>query len=325
MLSFFKHSPALLLWACAAQVAAQGADKYPERPLTLVVPTGVAGGTDTIARLLAERLGKVLKQTVIVENRPGANGILGVDTVAHAAPDGQRLLFTYAASLVVNPHLYKKIPFDVVKDLAPIAQIGRGGNLLLVNPELPVKTLKDFVAYAKSRPDQLSYCSWGNGSGGHLTMESLKKQAGLVMAHVPYKGSAACVQDIIGGQVQAGYADISSTVELVRAGKVRAVAVSGPARVPSLPDVPTMNEAGFPFSTYGWYGLLAPAGTPRAIVDKLNGVVRQILVDPAVVARFRELNLTDLPLTTPEEFAAIIRKELNDWGSLVRALEIKPE
>ena len=278
-----------------------------------------------MARLVADRLGKALKQPFIVENKPGANGILGAENVAHAPNDGYRLLFGYAAGLVVNPSLYKKLPYDVEKDLAPIAQIGRSGNLLLVNTALPVKTLKEFVDYAKARPDQLNYCSWGNGSGGHLSMESLKQQAGLVMTHIPFKGSAACVQDIVGGQVQAGFGDVSSTVELVRAGKVRALAISGPTRLPNLPDVPTMNEAGFPFTTYAWYGLMAPAGTPRPIIEKLNAAVRDMLTDPVMVARLRELNLANLPLTTPEEFAATIRKDLNDWGALVRSLNLKIE
>ncbi|MBC7706081.1 MAG: tripartite tricarboxylate transporter substrate binding protein [Rhodoferax sp.] len=306
-------------------VAAQNADTYPNRPVTLVVPSGPAGGTDLMARLVADRLGKALKQTFIVDNKPGANGILGAENVAHAPHDGYRLLFGYAAGLVVNPSLYKKISYDVEKDLAPIAQIGRTGNLLLVNPALPVKTLKEFVDYAKARPDQLNYCSWGTGSGGHLSMESLKRQAGLAMTHVPFKGSAACVQDIIAGHVQAGFGDVSSTVELVRAGKVRALATSGPTRIPNLPDVPTMNEAGFSFTTYSWYGLMAPAGTPRPIIDKLNAAVRDMLTDPVMVARLRELNLTDLPLTKPEEFAATIHKDLNDWGVLVRTLNLKIE
>ncbi len=302
---------------------AQGS--YPERPVTLVVPTAPGGGTDTIARYIAERLGKALKQPFIVDNKPGANGILGTDSVARAQPDGYRLLFTYAAAQVVNPVIMKKMPYDAIKDFAPIAQIGRGGNLLLVSNELPVKSLKEFVAYVKARPDQLSYCSWGSGSGGHLTMESLKKQAGLVMTHVAYKGSAPCVQDIVAGQVQAGFGDISSTMELVRAGKLRALATSGPARVPRLPEVPTMTEAGYPFSTYSWYGLFAPANTPRPVVQRLNAAVQEMLREPATVERFRELNFTDLPQTTPEQFGETVRRDMAQWGELVRSLDLKLE
>jgi tripartite-type tricarboxylate transporter receptor subunit TctC len=315
-----------VLAACAAAAGhAQGADTYPDKPVTLVVPTAAAGGTDTIARLIADALSKAMKQPFIIDNRPGANGILGTDLVARGTPDGYRLLFTYAAAMVVNPSLYKKLPYDPVKDLAPVAQIGRGGNLLLVRQDLPVKTLKEFIAYAKARPDKLSYCSWGNGSGGHLAMESLKKQAGLVMTHVPYKGSGPCVQDLMGGQVDAAFADMSSTVELVRAGRLKALANSGPSRIPMLPDVPTMTEAGYPFTNYSWYGLLAPAKTPPAIVKKLNLAVNQVLKDPAVVQRLRELNFTDLPQNTSEQFAATIQKDLHDWSALVKDIGLTLE
>ncbi|MDA7416867.1 tripartite tricarboxylate transporter substrate binding protein [Xenophilus arseniciresistens] len=315
-----KRLLATLLLAGTFAAHAQNAERYPERPVTLIVPTAPAGGTDTIARLFADALGKAMKQSFVVDNRPGANGILGTETAARAAPDGYRLLFTYAATMAINPSLYKKLPYDPLKDFAPIAQIGRGGNLLMVRKDLPVNTVKEFVAYVKARPDNLSYCSWGAGSGGHLAMESLKKQAGLVMTHVPYKGTAPCVQDLLGSQVDAAFADISSTVEIARSGRVKVLAYGGAGRMPMLPDVPTMTEAGYPFSNYSWYGLFAPAKTPPAIVKRLNEAVNQALKDPAVVQRMRELNFTDLPVETPEQFAATIRQDLNDWGSLVKAV-----
>jgi tripartite-type tricarboxylate transporter receptor subunit TctC len=321
---FIRFPLALAAAACSALAApAALADTYPDRPVTLVVPTAPAGGTDTIARLMAEALGKRLGQSFVVDNRPGANGILGVEVGARAAPDGYRLLFTYAASMVVNPSLYRKLPYDPLKDFAPIAQIGRGGNLLLVRKDLPVATLQEFVDYARARPDKLSYCSWGAGSGGHLAMESLKKQAGITMVHVPYKGSSPCVNDLMGGQVDAAFADTSSTVEIVRAGRLKALANSGPSRLPMLPDVPTMTEAGFPFHNYAWYGLLAPAGTPPAIVNKLNEAVNATLKDPAFVQRMRELNFSDLPQTTPAQFAATIAQDLRDWAVLVQAIGLQ--
>ncbi len=323
---FFRRSLlALALGAMAFGSHAQAPGAYPDKPVTLIVPTAAAGGTDTIARLFADALGKSLKQPFVVDNRPGANGILGTDVAARSAPDGYKLLFTYAAAMVVNPSLYKKLPYDPVKDFAPIAQIGRGGNLLLVRNDFPAKTLKEFVAYVKSHPDKVSYCSWGNGSGGHLAMESLKKQAGLVMMHVPYKGSGPCVQDLLGGQVDAAFADMSSTVEIVRSGRLRALANSGPSRIPMLPDVPTMTEAGFPFTTYAWYGLFAPAKTSPAIVSKLNVAVNQALKDPAVVQRLRELNFTDLPQNTPEQFATTIHQDLRDWSALVKSIGLTLE
>ena len=316
---------ALIAGAAAAAHAQQqpAADTYPDTPVVLVVPTAPAGGTDTVARVIADTMGRRLGQTFVIENRPGANGILGTEAVARAAPDGYRLLFTYAAAVVVNPSLYKKLPYDTAKDLAPVGQIGRGGNVMLVRKDLPVKTLQEFVDYAKARPDKLSYCSWGAGSGGHLAMESLKKQAGIQIMHVPYKGSGPCVQDLIGGQVDAAFADSSSTVEIVRAGRVRALANSGPSRVPSMPDVPTMNEAGFPFSNYPWYGLLAPAKTSPAIVHKLNAALNAALQDPAVVQRMRDLNFVDLPLTTPAQFGETIAKDTRDWGVVVKSIGLQ--
>ena len=318
----------LAVAACGAllpQDRAAAAEDYPDKPVTLVVPTAAAGGTDTIARVIADALGRRLGQSFVVDNRPGANGILGVEAGARAAPDGYRLLFTYAASVVVNPSLYRKLPFDPQKDLVPIAQVGRGGNLLLVRKDLPVTTLQEFVDYARARPDKLSYCSWGAGSGGHLAMESLKKQAGIVMVHVPYKGSSPCVNDLIGGQVDAAFADTSSTVEIVRAGRLKALANSGPSRLPMLPDVPTMTEAGFPFHNYAWYGLFAPAKTPPAVVHKLNEAVNAALQDRAVVQRMRELNFNDLPQTTPGQFGATIAQDLRDWAALVKSIGLQLE
>lgn len=302
--------------------AAQDAAGYPSRPVTIVVPTPPAGGTDIIARLLADKLGKALKQSVIVDNRAGANGILGVDYAAKSPADGSRVLFTYAATMVINPSLYKKLPYDPVKDFAPVAQVGRGGNLLLVKKDLPVNTLKEFVAYVKANPDKLNYCSWGNGSGGHLTMESLKKQTGISITHVPYKGSAPCVQDLMGGQVDAAFADISSTIEVVKAGRVKALAYSGASRLPMLPDVPTMNEAGYPFKNYTWYGFFVPAKTPQPIVKRLNEEIYRALKDPAVAKRLHELNFTDLPQPTPEQFKDVIRQDLQDWNTLVKAVGV---
>ncbi|WP_436194032.1 Bug family tripartite tricarboxylate transporter substrate binding protein [Pseudorhodoferax sp. LjRoot39] len=316
----------LVVAVCGALLPqAWAAEAYPDKPVTLVVPTAAAGGTDTIARVIADALGRRLGQSFVVDNRPGANGILGVEAGARAAPDGYRLLFTYAASVVVNPSLYRKLPFDPQKDLVPIAQVGRGGNLLLVRKDLPVTTLQEFVDYARARPDKLSYCSWGAGSGGHLAMESLKKQAGIVMVHVPYKGSSPCVNDLIGGQVDAAFADTSSTVEIVRAGRLKALANSGPSRLPMLPDVPTMTEAGFPFHNYAWYGLFAPAKTPPAVVHKLNEAVNAALQDRAVVQRMRELNFNDLPQTTPGQFGATIAQDLRDWAALVKSIGLQLE
>lgn len=295
---------------------------YPERPITLVVPTASGGGTDTIGRLIGERLSRILKQPVVIDNKAGANGAVGTENVIRAPADGYRLLFTYTAAQVVNPAIMRKPPYDPVKDLTPIGQIGRAGNFIVVNPQLPVKTYKDLVEYVKARPDKESYCSWGTGSGGHLLVEYLKKQSGMVMTHIPYKGTAPCVQDVIAGHISVGSADISSTVELVRSGKIRAIAYGGANRLPRLPDVPTLSESGVNFNAFSWYGLFAPAGTPKPIVQKLNAALQEALKDPATAERMAELNFTDIPMTTPEQFAEVVRRDAQVWGDLAKSLNL---
>lgn len=311
---------AAVLALLAPLASAQGS--YPEKPITLVVPTAPAGGTDTIGRFIGERLSRILKQPVVIDNRAGANGVIGTDNVIRAPADGYRLLFTYTAAQVVNPAIMRKPPYDPVKDLAPIGQIGRAGNFVVVNPQLPVKNFKELVDYAKARPDQLSYCSWGNGSGGHLLMEFLKKQSGMTMTHIPYKGSGPCVQDIVGGQLMVGTADISSTVELVRSGKLRAIGYGGSARLPRLPDVPTLTESGYTFNAFSWYGLFAPAATPKPIVQRLNAALQEVLKDPATIERLAEFNFTDIPLTTPEQFLETVRRDAQVWAELTKSLNL---
>ena len=321
MTSFaLRATCAVVALAASLAVQAQDAASYPTKPVTLVVPTAAGGGTDTIARMFADVLGKALKQPFIIDNRPGANGLLGAENVLGAPADGYRLLFTYTAAMVVNPVLLKKPPFDPLKDFAPVAQIGRGGNIMMVRKDLPVSNLKEFVDYAKASPGKLNYCSWGAGSGGHLTMEVLMKQAGLTMTHVPYKGSMPCNQDLVGGQVDANWSDVSTSIALVQAGRVKALASSTPTRLPQLPDVPTLNEAGYPFTTYSWYGVFAPGKTPPAIVAKLNEAIQTALKDPAVAKRMHELNFTDLPLATPEQFKATVAKDLQDWTALIKSI-----
>lgn len=304
----------------APLTSAQGS--YPDRPITLVVPTAPAGGTDTIGRYIGERLSRILKQPVVIDNKAGANGIIGTDNVIRAPADGYRLLFTYTAAQVVNPAIMRKPPYDPVKDLTPIGQIGRAGNFVVVNPQLPVKNFKELVEYATANPDKLSYCSWGTGSGGHLLMEYLKKQSGMVMTHIPYKGTGPCAQDVVAGQLMVGTADISSTVELVRSGKLRAIGYGGSSRLPRLPDVPTLTESGVTFNAFSWYGLFAPAGTPKPIVQKLNAALQEVLRDPAARERLAEFNFTDLPLTTPEQFAETVRKDAQVWGELAKSLNL---
>jgi len=307
-------------------VLAQSAP-WPSKPIKLIVAGAAGSGTDIAARMVAEPLSRALGQPIVIDNRPGANGIIGTDAVAKAAADGYTLLFTYAAAQVVNQSLYDKVPYDGAKDFAPIAQIGAGGNLLVVPPSMPVKDLKEFIAYVKSKPaDSLSYGSWGNGSGGHLSMEAIKQQAGLKMQHIPYKSTAAANTDLIGGQIQVAFSAMASAMPLVQAGKMKAIAVSGPYRVQALPDIKTMTEQGIKFDLTAWYGLLAPAGTPPAIVNTINKEVIKMLTTPETVELFRKtLGLSEIPLKTPEQFAETIRSDIKDWGAIVRAGNIKAD
>ena len=324
-----RHPITLATWLAAAcsslalHASAQTADHYPSKPLTWIVPTAAGGGTDVFARLFADRMGQALGQTVLVDNKPGANGMLGTSAAARATPDGYTLLFTYAAAQVANPSLYQKVNYDPIKDFSPIVQIGRVGNLILVRDDSPVKTLKDFITLVKSKPDTFSYCSWGIGSGGHIAMEGLKKQADLKLNHIPYKGNAPCIQDLLGGQVPFAFGDVSSNIGQIKAGKLRALAYSGPSRLPALHDVPTLTEAGYPFALYAWYGLFAPAGTPAAVIAKLNAEMNKLLADPAFKERLAQLNLNDVPQNTPEQFAKNVRDDLSGWGTVIREIGIK--
>lgn len=308
--------------AIACTAFAQDAANYPSKPVTLVVPTAPGGGADIAARMFADELGKTMKQSFVVDNRAGASAIIGTDYVAKGAPDGYRLLFGYSAPIVMNPALFKKLPYDPMRDLVPIAQTGRGGLVLLVRKDLPGSTLKDFVAYAKANPGKLNYCSWGGGSGGHLTMESLKKQAGFTMAHVPYKGVSPCTQDIMGGQIDAAFVDGLAAQKVLATDRAKALAYSGGERVPHLPSVPTLTELGYPFKNYSWFGFFAPAMTPPAIVKRLNEGINRALKDPAVIKRMEALGFTEVPVTTPEQFSAIIKQDLQDWSVLIKSAGI---
>lgn len=298
---------------------------WPDKPVKVIVPGGAGSGTDVAARLVTEALAKAFGQPFVIDNKPGANGMIGTEAAAKAPNDGYTLLFTYAAAQVVNQALYPKVSYDGDKDFVAIAQIGAGGNMLVVPNELPVNNLKEFIAYAKSKPaNSLSYGSWGNGSGGHLSMEALKQQAGLVMQHIPYKNTAAVNTDLMGGQIPVAFTSMGSALPLVLGGKMKAIAISGPYRVPQLPNVATMTEQGIKFDLVAWYGLFAPAGTPRAVVDALNKEVIRQLKTPEVVERWsKALGLSELPLKTPEQFQQTVRDDIREWGAIVKAGNIK--
>ncbi|MCY0854128.1 Bug family tripartite tricarboxylate transporter substrate binding protein [Cupriavidus sp. D39] len=297
---------------------------WPDRPVRVIVASAAAGGTDALARVLAEQLGMAFGKPFVVENKPGANGLIASETVANAKPDGYTLLFTYAGAIVVNPSLYRRAQ-DPLKRFEPIALVGSFGNLLVASPTVPVHNIKELIDYAKRRPGQLSYGSWGIGSGGHLTMETFLKKANIAMTHAPYKGTAAVATDLQSGTLPVGWVDVSSQIGLVKAGRLVPLAVSGTTRMPQFPDVPTMGEQGYPFATTSWYGMFAPAGTPKALVDRLNQEVLRAIATPAMRERLTALNLPVAPALTPAQFRNVVADDTLTWHRIVQATGLKPE
>jgi tripartite-type tricarboxylate transporter receptor subunit TctC len=304
---------------CAALVGGAAiAQPYPTKPVRLVLPYPPGGGSDTIGRPLAQKMSEGLGQQVVVENRGGASGNIGMEYVARSAPDGYTLVFALTAQLAVNPALYQKLPYDPIKDYAPISLLGSGGYILVAHPSLPVKNVKELIALAKLRPGQIAYSSSGNGSGGHLAMELLDHMAGIKMLHVPYKGGGPALIDCLAGQVQLLFATQLASWQHIQAGRIRALATSTLKRPASIPDLPTVAESGLPgFDAGVWYGLLAPAGTPREIVTKLNGEVVRALQQ----ADYRKLlvgNTIEPIGSSPEQLGQYIRSELTKWTKVVK-------
>jgi tripartite-type tricarboxylate transporter receptor subunit TctC len=298
-----------------ADVLAQ--QPYPARPIRLIVPSSPGGGTDITARIMMPTLSEVLGQQVIVENKPGAGTMMGTEAAARATPDGYTLLMGIS-TLAINPAMYKKVTYDAIKDFAPISLVVKCPNVLTVNPSLPVKSVKDLIAYSKARPGKMNFASAGVGTSPHLSMELFLSMTGLKMVHVPYKGSGQAVIDVLSGYVSVSALSIPTVVSYIKSGRLRALGVTSDKRTVGEPDIPTIDEAGVPgYEALQWYGLLAPAGTPREIVNKLHGAVVQVLKDPGV----RKLLINDgsEPIgTTPEEFSAFIKSETDKWAKVVR-------
>jgi len=288
------------------------------------VPYPPGGFNDTLGRTLAAKFQEAWGQPAIVDNKPGANTVIGTDAVAKAAPDGYTLLVV-AFPFAVTPSLIRNLPYDTLRDFAPVALCAQSPNVLVVNPGLPVKSVAELVALAKSNPDGLSYASTGNGSSNHISMELFKTLAGVKLVHVPYKGSAPAVVDLLSGQVQVMFDNAPNVMPQVRAGKLRALAQSGAKRSAVAPDLPTVAEAGVPgYEVTVWFGLVAPAGTPREIVTKLNGEVLRILAMPDVRERFLALGVEPLG-STPGEFATHIRAQMDKWAKVVKDAGVKAE
>ena len=297
---------------------------YPARPVRIVVPSPPGGGTDIVARVLAQHFARTLGQPFFVENKPGAGNLIGIESAARSPADGYTLLFV-ASTLALNSVLYKKVPYDPVRDFAPITLAATAPNVLIVNPSLPAHTLAEFIALAKRKPGALSYGTPGIGTSPHLSMELLKSMAGIDLQHVPYRGTAAAVTDLIGGQIAATFANALTAKPQIDAGRVRALAVSGPRSIEALPNVPPVAEAGVPnYEAMQWYGLLAPAGTPAAIVARLNGEALKALHSDEMKEKLAADGAQPLG-SSPEEFAALIRSELDKWTRVARAADIAPQ
>jgi tripartite-type tricarboxylate transporter receptor subunit TctC len=300
------------------------AQEYPARPVRIIVPSPPGGGTDIVARVLAQHFARSFGQQFFVENKPGAGNMIGIEAVARSAPDGYTLLMT-ASTLALNSVLFKKVPYDPVRDFAPITLTATAPNVLLVHPSVPAQSLAEFIALAKAKPGALSYGTPGIGTSPHLSMELLKSMAGIDLQHVPYKGTAAAVTDVIGGQIAAAFANALTAKPQVDAGRVRALAITGPRRIEALPGVPPVAEAGVPgYEAMQWYGLLAPAGTPAAIVARLNGEALKALRSAEMKERLAADGAEPLG-GSPAEFAALIRRELDKWTRVARAAGIDPQ
>ena len=309
-----------LAWLAILPAKAQAA--YPSRTIKIIVPYPPGGTTDLLGRLVADHLKSGLNNglgaTVIVENKPGAATTLGADQVAKSEPDGYTLLMATSTTLAINKTLYKKLPYDPVKDFAPIGLVAAVPFALIINPTIPAKTLVEFIAYAKSRPG-LAYGSAGNGSPQHLGAEMLRAASGIDIRHVPYRGSLPAMLDVIAGHIPFMVVDLQPALQQIREGKVRVLGVTTPKRVAAAPDIPTIAEAGLAgFELVAWQGVVAPAGTPRPVVDALASELSKLMADPATRDRLTKLTLEPLPPSTPDSFAAYIRTEVERWAVIVK-------
>ena len=310
---------ALCIAAMALVVAPlAGAQTYPTRPVRLVVPFPAGGTTDILARAAAQKLSEAWGQQVIVDNRPGAGGNIGTELVARSAPDGYTLEMGTVGTHAINASLYSKLPYDHVKDFAPVILVAGVPNVLVIGPGLPVNSVQELVAYAKANPGKLNFASSGSGTSIHLSGELFKTLTGVQMTHVPYKGSAPALSDLMGGQVQLMFDNLPSSLAFIKAGKLRALAVTSTVRAAALPDVPTMVEAGVPgFEASSWFGILAPAGTPRDIVMRINGEVAKWLASPDAREKLSAQGAIAAG-GTPEDFARHIGSETTKWAKVVK-------
>jgi len=315
--TFLSMAMASLFAALLPGVAhAQG---YPNKPIRLIVPYAPGGATDIIGRAAAAELTKTMGQQVIIENRPGAGGNLGAEQVARSAPDGYTLLVSPSSLHGITPFLYTKLPYDPNKDLAPVIVLGSFANVLVMNPSIKANSVSELVALIKASPGKFTYASSGSGSTIHLSGEMFKSMLNLDIAHVPYKGSSPALTDLMGGQVSIMFDNIPSAITFIRSGKLKPLATTGPTRSSSLPELPTMIEAGFPgYISTAWFGIVAPAGTPKEIIARINAEGQKVTKSPDFIKRMNELGY-DIVGGSPEQMGAMIQEELKRWGPVVKS------
>lgn len=310
--------------ALLAATTAAMAQNYPSRPVRFVVPYAPGGSTDTLARTIGIALSDHLGQQVVVDNRTGANGDIGMTIVAKAPADGYTIVLGYIANLGIGPSLYDKMPYDPIKDFASITQVAGASNILVIHPSLPARNFKEFLAYAKANPKKVTFATAGVASVGHLTGELLNDMAGIDMLHVPYKGSGQAISDLVGGHVKVMISGMASTLPQVRSGKLVGIVTTGLKRTPATPDIPTIAETFPGFESSSWFGVLAPAGTPKPIVARLNADLHKSLKDPTVAKRLAAVGF-EITYGTPEEFTAYIKSEIKKWAKVVKASGAKPD
>jgi len=309
---------AVIIAAGATPLAIGAGEAYPSRPIRLVVPFPPGGPLDVVARAIGQKLTDAWGQPVIIDNRPGAGGNIGADLVAKSAPDGYTILEGALSTHAVNVSLYSKMPYDPIRDFAPITLVAVTPNVLVLNPSVPANSVQELIAYAKAHPGKLSFGSGSNGSAGHLAGEAFKTEAGVDMVHIPYKGGAPAMQALLAGDTQLMFDNLSNSTPQLKAGKIKALAVTTAKRSALAPELPTLAEAGLPgFDIYTWWGFMAPAGTPKEIIAKWNAEVTRILVTPEMKAFFAQQGAEPAP-TSPEEFSALIRREITKYAKIVK-------
>lgn len=311
------------LMGYAAWPAARAQSGYPSKPIRMVVPFTPGGSTDILARAIALKLGEAWRQAVVIENVPGAGGSIGADRVAKAAPDGYTLLMGHIGTLAVTPSLYPKLPYDPIRGFTAIAWVARVPNVLVIHPSVPARTVAQLVAYAKKNPGTINYGSGGNGSAAHIATEYFKLQTGTQLQHVPYKGTAPAVTDLLAGQIQLLFTGVPAVINQVRAGQLRAIAVSSPRRIPILQDVPTVAESGYRgFEADQWYGIVGPAGMAPELVATLNGEINKVLQSPAIVEQLSQEGAEPTP-RAPEVFQKLIVSEIARWRDVIRKGDVR--